>query len=62
MQQTDQLTDKQAEEDLFNDILFSNPQPSKWETFKKIIRTIDNILTGILLIPFAFFIIIFLIF
>lgn len=62
MQQIDQLTDKQAEEDLFHGILFSNPKPSKWETFKKIIRITDNILTGILLIPFAFFLIIFLIF
>ena len=62
MQQADEITIQQAEEDLRNHFLYGTPQPSKWETFKKVIRTIDNILTGILLIPFAFFIIIFLIF
>lgn len=62
MQQADEITIQQAEEDLRDHFLYSHPPTSKWQMFKKIIRIVHNILLGIILVPFALFLLISLIF
>ena len=62
MQQADEITIQQAEEDLRYHFLFNQPTTSKWQMFKKIIRIVHNVLLGIILVPFAFFLLISLIF